>query len=180
MGRTLRSPTTPSQQLKQPLGCSWAPPSSFLTRGIPQLAPTTPKTPFLGALRPRKAPRVQLVPTPGNPPVGHCGTLQRRPQSPAHPARLLVFFSPIFPQKKPPAMPQRRDVNTLKIRLQHPRQDPSPSPLPPPSQLLSPSAPAPLSLPPLCLRDTHNSPVKYIQCKYIKSRRLPAAYVFMK
>lgn len=49
-----------------------------------------------------------------------------------------------------------------------------------PSQLLSPSAPAPLSLPPLCLRDTHNSPVKYIQCKYIKSRRLPAAYVFMK
>lgn len=37
----------------------------------------------------------------------------------------------------------------------------------------------PLSLPPLCLRDIHNSPVKYIQCKYIKSRRLPAAYVFM-
>lgn len=49
-----------------------------------------------------------------------------------------------------------------------------------PSQLLSPSAPAPFLLPPLCLRDTHNSPMKYIQCKYIKSRRLPAAYVFMK
>lgn len=34
--------------------------------------------------------------------------------------------------------------------------------------------------PPLCLRDSYKSPVKYIQCKYIKSLCLPAAYVFMK
>lgn len=94
----LQQPQASTSQ--QPLGCSWAPPSSFLTRGIPQLPPTTPKSPFLGALRPGKAPRVQLVPTPGNPPVGHCGTVQRRPQSPAHPARLLFFFPPIFPPKK--------------------------------------------------------------------------------
>lgn len=93
----LQQPQASTSQ--QPLGCSWAPPSSFLTRGIPQLPPTTPKSPFLGALRPGKAPRVQLVPTSGNPPVGHCGTVQRRPQSPAHPARLLFFFPPFFPKK---------------------------------------------------------------------------------
>lgn len=55
-----------------------------------------------------------------------------------------------------------------------------PAPPPPP---LPPAAGAVCSLarsPPLCLGDSYKSPVKYIQCKYIKSLCLPAAYVFMK
>jgi hypothetical protein len=51
--------------------------------------------------------------------------------------------------------------------------------LPPASLPLPPAAGSVCSLrssPPLCLRDSHKSPVKYIQCKYIKSLCLLLMY----